>query len=127
MIIDVKASLFQHFSFSTYLCAHAVPPGRDPAEMTKEIVEEHIPKVAKAGLGVDNIDVFCEKGVYDAEQSRKMLEAGMVRMTLMLKLTGSIGTRLAREFPRGGAQLHSGKKIKSSDPWSITSASLTLV
>ncbi|CAG5108443.1 Oidioi.mRNA.OKI2018_I69.chr1.g3798.t1.cds [Oikopleura dioica] len=64
---------------STYLCAHAVPPGRDPAEMTKEIVEEHIPTVAKAGLGVDNIDVFCEKGVYDAEQSRKMLEAGMER------------------------------------------------
>ena len=47
---------------STYLCAHAVPPGADPAQMTKEIVEEHIPAVAKANLAVDNIDVFCEKG-----------------------------------------------------------------
>jgi len=33
--------------------------------MTKEIVEEHIPAVAKANLGVDNIDVFCEKGKVD--------------------------------------------------------------
>lgn len=61
---------------STYLCAHAVPPGADAAQMTKEIVEEHIPAVAKANLAVDNIDVFCEKGVYDAQQSKEMLLAG---------------------------------------------------
>ena len=39
-----------------------MPPGADPAQMTKEIVEEHIPAVAEANLAVDNIDVFCEKG-----------------------------------------------------------------
>ena len=99
MKIDVKTN---PYFFSTYLCAHAVPPGRDPAEMTKEIVEEHIPKVAKAGLGVDNIDVFCEKGVYDAEQSRKMLEAGMVcREEIDLEIESTLlGARMAREFPR---------------------------
>ena len=35
---------------STYLCAHAVPIGADPEEMTKEIVEKHIPTVAQDGF-----------------------------------------------------------------------------
>ena len=37
---------------STYLCAHAVPIGADPEEMTKEIVEKHIPTVAQDGFQV---------------------------------------------------------------------------
>lgn len=28
------------------------------------------------GIQVDNVDVFCEKGVYDLDQSRRILEAG---------------------------------------------------
>ena len=35
---------------STYLCAHAVPIGADPEEMTKAIVEKHIPTVAQDGF-----------------------------------------------------------------------------
>ena len=27
-------------------------------------------------LSVENIDVFCEKGVFDTEQSRRILQAG---------------------------------------------------
>ena len=37
---------------STYLCAHAVPIGADPEEMTKEIVEKHIPTVAQDGFDI---------------------------------------------------------------------------
>ena len=34
-------------------------------------------KLQEAGqLHVDSIDVFCEKGVFDVEQSRAILEAG---------------------------------------------------
>ena len=86
---------------STYLCAHAVPIGADPEEMTQLIVEKHIPTVAKdcfkiyyefylklkiyddlfkkhmkMDLNVKNIDVFCEEGVYNVDQSRRMLAAG---------------------------------------------------
>ena len=62
---------------STYLCAHAVPIGRNAEEMSSEIATEHIEKVAAADLGVSNIDVFCEAGVYDAKQTEKMLSAGV--------------------------------------------------
>ena len=30
----------------------------------------------KGTLNVDNIDIFCEKGVFDVEQTKKILEAG---------------------------------------------------
>ena len=34
-------------------------------------------RLVEAGdLGVDNIDVFCEKGVFEISQSRRILEAG---------------------------------------------------
>lgn len=62
---------------STYLCAHAVPIGADAAQMTNEISTEHIAKVAAADLDVENIDIFCEAGVYDASQTEQMLRAGM--------------------------------------------------
>lgn len=32
--------------------------------------------MASGELHVDNIDVFCEKGVFDVAQSRRILEAG---------------------------------------------------
>ena len=33
--------------------------------------------MADGRLHVDNIDVFCEVGVYNVEQTRRILEAGM--------------------------------------------------
>ena len=104
MLKVIKAAQAKHKMNiqSTYLCAHAVPIGADPEEMTKEIVEKHIPTVAQDGfqiwliflsinyagsktasktkvkmdLNVKNIDVFCEEGVYNVDQSRRMLAAG---------------------------------------------------
>lgn len=48
--------------------------------MTDDIVNRQIPELKKLldneELHVNDIDVFCEKGVYDTEQSRRILLAG---------------------------------------------------
>lgn len=59
---------------TTYLGAHAVPPeyaGRTDAYVDF-LVEEAIPHVAAQGLA-DFCDVFCEEGVFDISQSRRVL------------------------------------------------------
>lgn len=65
----------------TYCGAHSVPKGKTAEEATKEIVETDIPFIAgeiyAARLDVDNIDVFCENGVFDLEQTKKILQAGI--------------------------------------------------
>jgi imidazolonepropionase len=43
--------------------------------LTDEIVKEWIPEVAKRKLA-EYCDVFCEKGYFNVEQSRRILEAG---------------------------------------------------
>ncbi|XP_019855779.1 PREDICTED: probable imidazolonepropionase [Amphimedon queenslandica] len=64
----------------TYCGAHAVPRGLSSDEATLSIIEEQIPTISdlssKGQIHVDNIDVFCEKGVFDLEQSRRILAAG---------------------------------------------------
>ncbi len=62
---------------STFLGAHAVPPeyeGRTE-DYVDVIVEEMIPAVARSGTA-EFCDVFCEKGVFDVEQSRRILLKG---------------------------------------------------
>ncbi|XP_057296762.1 probable imidazolonepropionase isoform X2 [Hydractinia symbiolongicarpus] len=65
---------------STYCGAHAIPRGKTMEEATDDIVNNQIPTIKKlmdqGQLLVDNIDVFCEKGVFDTEASRQILEAG---------------------------------------------------
>ena len=43
---------------------------------------QHIPAVAELNLNITNIDVFCEEGVYNAEQTRQICEAGKVNYKL---------------------------------------------
>jgi imidazolonepropionase len=61
----------------TYLGAHAVPPefSEEPDNYVDLVVNDVIPKVAEKKLALF-CDVFCEKGVFSVEQSRKILEAG---------------------------------------------------
>jgi len=65
---------------ATYLGAHSVPKGSTAAEATKDIIEVQIPELVKrkeAGeINPEFIDVFHEKGVFEYEDSRKILEAG---------------------------------------------------
>ena len=49
-------------------------------EATKDVIDIQIPEVVrlnkKGELDVENIDVFCEKGVYNVEQTKSILKAG---------------------------------------------------
>ncbi|MGM0510213.1 MAG: imidazolonepropionase [Thermoplasmatota archaeon] len=58
----------------TYLGAHSLPPEfDDTGEYIEYCKEEVLPIVAERGLA-DYCDVFCEKGVFDAEESRSLLK-----------------------------------------------------
>jgi imidazolonepropionase len=61
----------------TFLGAHAVPAEfkGNPQSYANLVVEEMIPKVAEHELA-EFCDVFCEKGVFSSEQSRRILVAG---------------------------------------------------
>ncbi|KFM71588.1 putative imidazolonepropionase, partial [Stegodyphus mimosarum] len=65
---------------STFCGAHAVPNDMSSDEATEAILNQHLPilqKLMDSGeISVDSIDVFCEKGVFDAQQSRRILDAG---------------------------------------------------
>ena len=62
---------------STFLGAHAVPEEykENREEYIRILCEEMIPRVAEEHLA-EFCDVFCETGVFSAEESRKILEAG---------------------------------------------------
>lgn len=61
----------------TFMGAHAVPAEyrNSPEEYVKIVIEEMIPRVAEKGLA-EFCDVFCERGVFTIEQSKRILEAG---------------------------------------------------
>ena len=61
----------------TFMAAHAVPPEfkGDPDGYIEYVCTEILPKVADDEL-CEFVDVFCETGVFDVEQSRKMLTYG---------------------------------------------------
>ncbi|MBR4658638.1 MAG: imidazolonepropionase [Clostridia bacterium] len=61
----------------TFMAAHAVPPEfkGDPDGYIEFICTKILPKVADDEL-CEFVDVFCETGVFDVEQSRRMLTYG---------------------------------------------------
>ena len=84
---------------STFMGAHAIPAHykKTPEKYIELITDEMIPKVAERKLAQFN-DVFCEKGVFTPEQSRKILLAGLKH--------GLLSKIHADEIePYGGAEL----------------------
>ena len=84
---------------STFLGAHAVPKEykNDRQAYIRLLCDEVIPAVAQAGLA-EFCDVFCETGVFSAEESKVILEAG--------KKWGLVPKIHADEIdPIGGSQL----------------------
>lgn len=61
----------------TFLGAHTVPPEHknNPMKYVNLIIEEMIPQVAEKKLA-EFCDVFCERGVFNLEQSKRILVAG---------------------------------------------------
>ncbi|XP_062405293.1 probable imidazolonepropionase isoform X3 [Sardina pilchardus] len=76
---------------ATYCGAHAVPRGKTQEEALRDVLEEQLPRlqecVSRGEVCVDNIDVFCEKGVFELDASRKILTAGR-RMGLNINFHG---------------------------------------
>jgi imidazolonepropionase len=58
----------------TCLAAHEIPPEyRDDADAwVQKLVDEIHPEIARSGLA-EAVDVFCEEGVFDLEQTRRLL------------------------------------------------------
>ena len=59
----------------TFLGAHAVPPEMDKDDYVDTVVDEMIPIVADEKLA-RFCDVFCERGYFTLEESKRILEAG---------------------------------------------------
>jgi hypothetical protein len=59
--------------------------GSSPEEATEDIISKQLPEVvrlnAEGVLSVENIDVFCEKGVFDVDQVNKNNHLKIARST----------------------------------------------
>jgi imidazolonepropionase len=96
----------------TWLGAHAVPPEYrarpDGTEaFVRYLIDEQLPGVAAHGRA-RFADVFCEQGVFSADQSRRVLEAG-IGLGLVPRLHAD---ELA---PSGGAELAASIGAASAD------------
>ncbi len=60
---------------TTFLGAHAVPKDFNKADYIKLIIQEMIPAVAEEKLA-DYIDVFCEEGFFNPEETERIVEEG---------------------------------------------------
>ncbi|MGO2101457.1 MAG: imidazolonepropionase [Psychroflexus halocasei] len=94
---------------STFLGAHAIPTvykGKEKAYV-KMVIEDILPAVAEEKLA-DYIDVFCEKGYFDLEDTENMIEAGK-----KYGLKSKIHVNQFNSF--GGIQLAAEKNVLSVD------------
>ncbi|HSO24450.1 MAG TPA: imidazolonepropionase [Chondromyces sp.] len=87
----------------TCLAAHEVPPEHraDPEAWVERLVQEIHPEIARRGLA-EAVDVFCEEGVFDLGQTRRLLaDAGELGWKIHLhadELTPLGGAELAVEL-----------------------------
>ncbi|MEE9378592.1 MAG: imidazolonepropionase [Candidatus Lokiarchaeia archaeon] len=100
----------------TFLGAHAVPPEyKDkPDKYVDLIISEMIPKITEEGLA-EFCDVFCEKGIFSIEQSRKILNAakkyGLKPQIHIDEIVDTNGALLASEIQA----FQAGHLLKSND------------
>jgi imidazolonepropionase len=85
----------------TFLGAHAVPRETAPEEYIDLVIKEMLPQIANEELA-EFCDVFCERGYFDTDQSRKILSAAK-KLGLRLRghvdqLTNSGGAKLMAEL-----------------------------
>ena len=85
----------------TFLGAHAVPRGMSLDEYIEFVITEMLPRITAEKLA-EFCDVFCERGYFDIDQTRKILSEGK-KLGLSLRghvdqLTNSGGARLMAEL-----------------------------
>jgi imidazolonepropionase len=98
----------------TFLGAHLVPPGAEPGEYLESVTGPMLDAVAPY---VGWVDVFCERGAFDAEASAAVLRAGAAR-GLGLRVHGNQlgegpGVRLAVEH--GAASVDHCTHLSAAD------------
>ncbi len=92
----------------TFMGAHVVPTKykKDPDKYVNLIIEKMIPAVARRGLA-EFCDVFAEKGVFDIDQARQILQAGkehgLVPKVHADEMTTLGGAELAAELEAASA------------------------
>jgi len=99
---------------TTFLGAHVVPSDSDPDEYTALVCGPMLDAVAPYARW---IDVFCERGAFDAEQSAAVLRAGLARglgaRIHANQLTAGPGVRLAVDL--GAASADHCTHLSTSD------------
>lgn len=89
----------------TFLGAHAIAPeyrGRDDAAAAymANVIDEQLPRIVEQGIAT-SCDVFCERGVFDVDMSRRMLtrakELGLSARLHADQLNSTGGAELAAE------------------------------
>ena len=101
---------------STFLGAHAIPLEYkdNPDDYVELIISDMIPKIVKQGLA-EFCDVFCEKGIFSIEQSRKILKTalryGLKPQIHIDEIADTNGALLAAELKA----IQTGHLLKSND------------
>ncbi|GAA4218447.1 imidazolonepropionase [Streptosporangium album] len=106
---------------TTYLGAHVVPPGTSADDYVRTVTGEMLTACAPYARWVD---VFCERGAFDADQSREILFAG-VKAGLMPRihanqLGNGPGARIAAEV--GAASADHCTHLTDDDVLALSSA-----
>ena len=87
----------------TFLGAHAIPREhqQSPESYVQLVIEEMLPRVSSEKLA-EFCDIFCERGYFDLEQSRRILttakKLGLKLRAHVDQLTNSGGAKLAAEL-----------------------------
>jgi len=86
---------------STFMGAHAVPPGETSSEYVLSVIDEMLPQIARAGLA-EFCDVFCEQGAFDSAESARILgkarELGLKLKIHADQFTESGGAEIANKL-----------------------------
>ncbi|KAL6084178.1 hypothetical protein STEG23_002852 [Scotinomys teguina] len=100
MLMANKSQVLQHVRGLSSPCPTPNVPmtisflstrGKTALEAADDIISHHLPRLKElrenGELHVDNIDVFCEKGVFDLDTTRRILEGGK-KMGLQINFHG---------------------------------------
>jgi imidazolonepropionase len=102
----------------TFLGAHAIPRDSSPNEYVDLVINEMLPRVAAEHLA-EFCDIFCERGYFNIEQSRKILTAakklGLGLRMHVDQLSNSGGAKLAAEL-----QATTADHLEKTDEQGIT-------
>ena len=91
----------------TFLGAHAVPRELSPDEYLEIVVNQMLPRVSAENLA-EFCDIFCERGYFDIDRSRKILSAAK-------KLGLSLRGHVDQLTNSGGAQLMADMGATTAD------------